>query len=224
MHLTPTDLLDPAEAMTVKEALAERDHLRERLANVKAATDQAAARDRKIEAEIKRLEAERREDRLDAVRHDESPATGNFQHEIDALEAERREIAEGFEAAKTVGVEIEKELHYLLVQQFDAFADHAEALGAEAVKALEALRTAYDETESTWRASQSEWNVLVDAHNEGRGSGPGPTIRADGSVRTSEDAPPKLSKAPGCPLRPAAEVFGADPPRPPELEVDVEAD
>lgn len=224
MHLTPTDMLDPVEPMTVKDALAEREHLLKRLANVRAAVDQAAVRDNEIEAEIQRLEAERREDRLDAVRHDESPDTGNYQHEIDRLEAERREIAEGIKAAKTVKAEIEKDLHYLLVRQFDAFADHAEDLGAEAQKALEALRPAYEEAEKCWRASQSEWDTLVGAHNEGRGGGPGPTIRPDGSVRTSEDAAPPLSRAPDCPLRPTDEVFGCDPPRPAELEVDAAAD
>ncbi len=219
MDPTPTDLLDPVEPKTTKEALAERDHLRERFANVQAATDQAVARDAEIVAEVKRLEAERREDRLDAVRHGESTSTGHHQHQIDELEAERREIAERIEAAQTVKGEITEAIHYLHVQQFEAFADHAEALGAEAVSELEELRTAYQKAEDCWHASQAEWDVLIAAHNEGRGGGPAPTIRPDGSVRTSDDAAPPLSRAPGCPLRPASEVFDCDPPRPPELGV-----
>ena len=223
MHLTPTDMLDPVEPMTPEEAIAEWERLHGRLANVKAAADRSAARHREVGAEIKRLEAEKAEDRLDALRHGETPVQGHNRQEIEALQVEQEELASGLDSAKKVRKEIETEIHYLHVQQFEAFADHAEALGAEAVQALEDLRSAYEDVIAKWNASRSEWDTLAKAHNEGRG-GPGPTIRADGSVRTREDAAPALSRSPGCPLRPAAEVFGCEPPRPPELEVDAEAD
>jgi hypothetical protein len=212
-------MLDPVEPMTPGEAVAERERLRGRLERVQAAADKSAARDREIQIEIKRLEAERAEDRLDALRHGEPPIQGHNLEKIEALEVERVEIAAELDAAKKVRGEIDAEVHYLHVQQFEAFADHAETLGAEALEELEALRPGYEEAIRKWGNAEAEWNTLTDAHNEGRG-GPGPTIRADGSVRTREDAVPKLSRTPGCPLRPPAEVFGGQPPRPPEIEVE----
>jgi hypothetical protein len=133
-------------------------------------------------------------------------------------------VAGSIQAAKVMREKVEAELHYLHVQQFEAFAEHAEELGAEATKALEELRPQYEEAVRLWNVARNEWDVLVRAHNEGRIGSPGPIIRPDGTVRTTDDALPPLSSAPVCPLPSSAEVFGADSVRPPELEVEADSE
>ena len=217
MHITPTDLLEPADPLAPDQALAERERLHNDLATLKAVADEAAARDGEIKAEVKAIKAAQSQARMDAARKGENAPRSR--DELVQLELETEELAGTLEAAKVMREKVRAELHYLHVQQFEAFAEHAERLGADATKALRSLRSGYEDVIRKWNKAQREWNVLASAHNKGRG-GPGPTVRADGSVRTPEDAPPRLSKASGCPLPPVAEVFGADPPRPPELQVD----
>ena len=219
MHITPTDLLEPVEQLTPDQALAERERLRDDLARLRKIADEAAARDREIKAEVKQIKAEHSQARMDAIgKGEKAPSRRD---ELTQLELETEEVAGTLEAAKVMRKKVEAELHYLHAQQFPAFAEHAESLSQKAAAELEALRPAYEEVLRLSGEAKAEWDRLVRAHNEGRG-GPGPTVRADGSVRTREDAPPPLSKAPACPLAPVADVFGVDPPRPPELEVDPE--
>jgi hypothetical protein len=222
MNLTPTDLLKPADPLSPTQALAERTRLQDELARVGASADAAGKRRNEIESEVRAIKAEQDQARMEAARKGDRIVESKGRQELIALEAESEEVAAAIEAARSVRTKIESELHYLHVGQFEAFADHAESLGQEASKALADLRPGYEDAIRKWNAAQSEWNRLVGAHNEGRGGGPGPIIRPDGSVRTSEDALPKLSPAPACPLRSSGEVFGGSPPRPPELEINSE--
>lgn len=222
MNVTPTDLLPPAEKLTTEEALAERERLRDDLAKLARVVDEASARDREIKAEVIAINKELADQRLEAARNGEQVSESSARKELAALENQAADVAGSIQAAKVMREKVETELHYLHVQQFEAFAEHAEELGTEATKALKDLRPQYEETVRRWNVARNEWEVLVRAHNDGRIGSPGPIIRPDGSVRTTDDALPPLSSAPVCPLPSADGVFGADSVRPPELEVEAD--
>ena len=220
MNITPTDLLEPVDPLTPEQAIEERDRLREDLARLERVGDESAVREREIKAEVLAIEAELSEQRMEAARWGETVSEAEARTRLSALEVEAADVTGSMEAAKVMREKVELELHYLHVQQFEAFADHAERAGTEALEALEALRPQYEEAVRLWNEARNEWEILVRAHNDGRGGGPGPIIRADGSVRNPDEAPPMLSSVSVCPLRPLVEVFGSEPPRPPELEVE----
>lgn len=222
MQVTPTDLLEPVDPLTPEQALEERERLREDLARLAEVADSSALREREIKAEVRAIESELAEQRMEAVRWGETVSEADARNRLTALEVEAADVAGSIAAARVMRGKVELELHYLHVQQFEAFADHAEQLGAEAVRALEELRPLYEEVVRLWNVARNEWDVLVRAHNEGRIGSPGPIIRPDGSVRTTDDALPSLSSAPPCPLPPLTEVFGLGAVRPPELEIETD--
>jgi hypothetical protein len=222
MQVTPTDLLEPAEPLTPAEALEERERLREDLTRLAEVAEKSAIREREIEAEVRAIESELSEQRMEAARWGETVSEADARIRLTALEVEAADVAGSIEAARVMRRKVELELHYLHVQQFEAFADHAEELGAEAARALEELRPLYENAVRLHNEARNEWEPLVQAHNEGRVGSPGPIIRPDGSVRTPEDALPPLSSAPPCPLPPVDEVFGGYSVRPPELEVEAD--
>jgi chromosome segregation ATPase len=206
-NTTPADLLEPVEPMTVTEALAERDKLTAQLGELAAAGRKRNERIKEIDAEIAALQkadgAALQRAAADGTAPGESPAP-----QIAQLEEERQRLEKTTELGKGAMRNVKQAIHYLHIQQADAFTEHAESLAAEAVEALTKIRRPYESAYAAWATAKAEIDRQVEHHHQARQPG-GTYLGRDKSRIAPQQAP-----APPCPLPSPGTVFSAAPPRP----------
>lgn len=214
--LTPIDGLDSAPAMSVEEALAERDRLTRKFDELKGAHLSRRTRSREREAEVINARHALREalDRAALERPGESladdPEVAGLRRTILEFEAEERENRENREARKRAERKVALELHVLHLQQWAAFEEHAEAAGAEALEAIQDMEAAYRRAQDAWGRCKREWDRLTHHRNEARQA----PLEGD----PSRDLPPHLEPVAECPLPDYDALVRATPPRPAEWQ------
>ena len=199
--------------MSGRNAIRERERLREERDRAHAARDDHRDRADRLRAELKPLPRQRQA-ALRAQARTGDPA------DIAALDRRERELRAELErevaATKAAGEAVrqtETELVRLHHDRFGDFAEAAERLTAESSAGLAKLEASYRRVYDAIEAARGEWDRITRDRNRVVLDRLTPADRAHGEHRRAVISPP-----PPNPLRRPGEVFSAPPIRPPELQ------
>lgn len=184
-----------------REAVAAEQRIREEAGNTQTKLSEKFAERTRLEAELKGLAREHRDDVSAAARSGEKIDTAAHADRREQLTRALDKVNHEIEPLKHARMKLRTELTHHRGDNFGALAEVPEALTADAVAKEDAARRAYEEYVLAYETAQRTWNELVTDRNATRndsGSRIGPVNNRD--------------------LPPASKLFPGNPPRPPQLE------